>query len=87
MLLFRHWITIAVIDSGCDLNHPDLAAKLIPGYDFVNDDSHPEDDHGHGTYCAGIAAAATGNRAGIAGVAWESRIMPVKVLDARGAGT
>jgi hypothetical protein len=78
--------TIAVLDSGVDLTHPDLVAKLVTGYDFVNDDSDPSDDEGHGTHVAGIAAAATNNGIGVAGTGWGARIMPIKVLDATGLG-
>ena len=80
-------IVIAVIDSGVDLNHPDLKNKIVAGYDFVNGDSIPQDDAGHGTHVAGIAAAETNNGVGIAGVSWNSKIMPVKVLDASGSGS
>ena len=80
-------VTIAVIDTGVDLLHPDLKAKIkSAGRDFVNDDNDATDDNGHGTMVAGIAAADTNNRAGIAGVAWNCRILPVKVIDADGNG-
>jgi thermitase len=69
-----------------DLGHPDLASKLTPGYDFVKDDDLAQDDYGHGTHVAGIAAAATNNAEGVAGVAWGARIMPIKVLDSSGNG-
>jgi thermitase len=72
---------LAIIDTGADLDHPDLAAKIVPGYDFVNDDAQPWDDHGHGTHVAGVAAAATGNATGIAGVCPDCRIMPLKGLN------
>jgi len=80
-------VTIAIIDSGVDMNHPDLKYKLVPGYDFVNNDNVPYDDFGHGTHVAGIAAASSNNGIGIAGVSWGARIMPVKVLNASGSGT
>ncbi len=80
-------ITIAILDSGVDLAHPDLAPKLVSGYDFVNHDAVPQDDFGHGTQVAGIAAAATNNLIGIAGVSWGAHIMPVKVLNSSGSGT
>jgi subtilisin family serine protease len=83
----RDDLVVAVVDTGVDLNHPDLAARLVPGIDIVNHDSVPGDDHGHGTMVAGILAAQTNNAAGVAGVTWRGRIMPVKVLDATGAGT
>ncbi|MBV5323623.1 peptidase S8, partial [bacterium] len=79
-------VTIAIIDSGVDLNHADLSAKIVPGYDFVNGDSIPQDDNGHGTHVAGIAAASGNNGIGIAGVSWGARIMPIKVLNASGNG-
>lgn len=80
-------VIIAVIDTGVDLAHPDLVGKLVPGASFVAGVSSPQDDHGHGTHVAGIAAAATNNGEGIAGVSWGARLMPIKVLDSRGAGT
>jgi subtilisin family serine protease len=79
-------VTIAIIDSGVALTHPDLAAKIVPGYDFVNLDDTPQDDNGHGTRVAGIAAASGDNGVGVAGVSWGARIMPIKVLDSVGGG-
>ena len=79
-------VVIAVLDTGVDLGHPDLAAKIVSGYDFINNDNDPDDDQGHGTHVAGIAAAVTDNNIGIAGVSWGARIMPVKVLNNEGAG-
>ncbi len=79
-------IVIAIVDTGVSKDHEDLAAKLLPGYDFVNDDNDPDDDQGHGTHCAGIAAAITNNGIGIAGMAPNCSIMPVKVLDEFGFG-
>jgi subtilisin family serine protease len=77
---------IAVLDTGIDLNHPDLRGKLISGYDFVNLDDHPMDDHGHGTLVSGIAAAKSSNQKGGAGTCWECTLMAVKVLDSGNAG-
>jgi thermitase len=79
-------VTIAIVDTGVDYGHPDLAGKLLGGYDFVNGDANPQDDNGHGTHVAGIAAAASNNGSGVAGVSWGARILPVKVLDAAGNG-
>ena len=79
-------VTIAVIDSGVDLDHPEFAARILDGYDFVNEDTLADDDYGHGTLVAGVAAAAANNDRGIAGLAWNARIMPVKVLDSQGQG-
>jgi len=80
-------VIIAVIDSGVARDHEDLHSKVVPGYDFVNDDNDPYDDHGHGTFAASIAAAETNNGVGIAGVSWHARIMPIKVRDHNGYGT
>jgi thermitase len=79
-------ILVAVVDTGIDYNHPDLAANYMPfGYDWVNMDPDPLDDCGHGTHCAGIIAAVLNNGLGIAGIA-QVRIMAEKVLDAWGSG-
>ena len=80
-------VIVAILDTGVDLNHPDLDDKIVSGYDFISDDPIPQDDHGHGTHVAGIAAAETNNGIGVAGISWGARIMPVKVLDAAGTGT
>jgi thermitase len=78
--------TIAIVDTGVDLDHPDLAAKIVAGYDFVNTDAVADDDQGHGTHCAGIAAAISNNGNQVAGVDFNAKIMPVKVLNKRGSG-
>lgn len=79
-------VVIAIVDSGVDYAHPDLAANYLSGgYDWVNGDADPRDDNGHGTHCAGIAAATINNSAGIAGIAQVS-ILAEKVLDAGGSG-
>lgn len=80
-------VTIAILDTGVDLSHPDLFTKILPGYDFVNNDAFAQDDHGHGTHVAGIAAALINNGIGIAGVDGGASILPVKVLDAYGNGS
>lgn len=80
-------LLIAVLDSGIDYTHPDLASKVIStGKDFVNDDNDAYDDHWHGTHVAGIIGAATNNTEGIAGVAWNCRLLPVKIISAEGEG-
>jgi len=80
-------LLIAVLDSGIDYTHPDLASKVIStGKDFVNDDNDAMDDHWHGTHVAGIIAAATNNTEGIAGVAWNCRLLPGKIISAEGEG-
>lgn len=110
-------VVIAVVDTGVDLDHPDMSSKIwvnggeIPnngidddnngyvddynGWDFVHDDKDPNPDPSwsgtnkgvyHGTHVSGIAAAATNNAAGVAGVCWNCRVMPVQVLDHEGVG-
>ena len=90
--------TIAIVDSGIDLDHPDLAGKIVGGATFVckgagpcgNGDWTSGADNGsgdpHGTHVAGIAAAVTNNSTGIAGVAPDAKLLAVKVLDAEGSG-
>jgi len=80
-------VTIAVVDSGVDLSHADLDGKITAGYDFINDDNTPQDDFGHGTHVAGIAAALGNNGTGIAGVSWGAKVMPLKVLNSSGGGS
>lgn len=77
-------VVIAIIDTGVDLRHPDLAAKMTNGFDFVDNDNDPSDQDGHGTHCAGIAAGIGNNGVGIAGLALNCRIMPVRVLGSFG---
>lgn len=80
-------VTIAVVDSGVDSTHPDLTSKLVAGWNFVNGTSNTADDYGHGTAVAGAAAAATDNGTGVAGVAWNTKIMPLVVLDSTGSAS
>ncbi len=79
-------VVIAILDSGIDLDHPDLVNKLVPGWDFIENDDQPQDENGHGTHVAGIAAATTNNGIGIAGAAPDAKIMPVRVMNALGVG-
>lgn len=79
-------ITIAIVDTGVDLAHSEFVKpnRLLPGVNLVTPGTPPQDDNGHGTHVAGIAAAAL-NGMGVAGVAPDARILPVKVLDSTGA--
>ena len=80
-------VVIAILDSGVDMTHPELSGKVVSsGRDFANGDDDATDDNWHGTHTAGIAAADTNNGEGIAGVAWDCRILPVKVTEADGTG-
>ncbi|WP_433007843.1 S8 family serine peptidase [Kribbella sp. CA-294648] len=78
---------VAVLDTGVDAGHPDLAGHLVPGYNAVSSTRpNPVDDNGHGTMMLGIIAASANNSIGVAGVGWNVKAMPVKVLDANGEG-
>ncbi|MBQ3471788.1 MAG: S8 family serine peptidase, partial [Clostridia bacterium] len=103
-------VTVAVIDSGCDMDHPDLTENIwtnpnekkkttrskdndgngykndLNGWDFVNSDADPDDDNGHGTHVSGIISAVTNNSAGVASLARNAKIVPLKVMDASGQG-
>jgi subtilisin family serine protease len=112
-------VVIALLDTGVDLGHPDLASQIwtnrgeipgngidddgngriddVHGWDFGDGDNDPDpgpmideiglDEGFHGTFCAGIASAATNNVAGIAGAGWRCRIMPLKIFDSTGNAT
>jgi len=88
-------IKVAIIDTGVAYENygtykqaPDLTnTTFVAGYDFVNNDAHPNDDEGHGTHVAGTVAQSTNNTLGVAGIAFNTAIMPVKVLDRNGSGT
>lgn len=85
---------VAVIDTGVTPNSdlydgtgPGRTSAVLPGYDFVNNDSDASDDKGHGTEVATVLAGRGNNGFGIAGACWSCRILPVKVLDSAGVGT
>jgi len=102
-------VVIAVIDTGVDYNHEDIAENIwvnpneipdngkdddgngfvddVRGYDFLNNDNDPMDDHGHGTHVSGIIAAVKNNNKGIAGVAPKAKILPIKGLSKNGSGS
>lgn len=77
-------ITIAILDTGVDAAHPDLAAKIVPGWNFHANTNNTTDDYGHGTKVAGSAAAVYNNGAGVAGVAGAAKIMPIRIAGADG---
>lgn len=78
---------IAILDSGVDATHPDLAGKLVAGYNTYSNSTDTVDQFGHGTEVAGAAGALTNNAVGVAGVAGAAPLMPVRVTDAAGRAT
>ncbi|HEU5181952.1 MAG TPA: choice-of-anchor D domain-containing protein [Candidatus Polarisedimenticolia bacterium] len=102
-------VLVAVIDTGIDYNHPDLAANIwtnpgeiagngidddhngfiddVHGYDFINNDGDPFDDHFHGTHCSGTIGGVGNNSIGVAGVNWQVSLMALKFLSAGGSGS
>ncbi|MHB0802627.1 S8 family peptidase [Bacillus thuringiensis] len=78
-------MVVAVVDSGVQSTHPDLRGKVIPGYDYVQNDNDPSNDElGHGTHIAGTIAALTDNSIGVAGIAPNVKVLSVRVLDRNG---
>jgi subtilisin family serine protease len=80
-------VLVALLDTGIDPDHPDLRNRLVPGYDFVNQTTVLTDDNGHGTAMAGIIAAEGNNGEGVVGVAFDARVLPIKVADAMGVAS
>jgi thermitase len=78
-------VKIAVIDTGVDIDHPDIKNNLLQGKNFVDPGRDPIDDNAHGTHCAGTIAAEN-NGIGMVGVAPKAKIIPVKTLNAQGQG-
>ncbi len=81
-------VLVAVVDSGVDASHPDLAGNLTAGWDFVDDDAIPDDEteDGHGTHVTGVIGAASDNGIGVSGVNWNAQMMPLRVLGANRKG-
>ncbi|MFW9995825.1 MAG: S8 family peptidase [Candidatus Odinarchaeota archaeon] len=79
-------VIVAILDTGMDLDHPDLAANYIWGWDLVKDDPSPDDENGHGTHCAGTVAAID-NDIGVIGVAPNVGLYIIRVLNPGGLGT
>ncbi len=80
-------VVVAVIDTGVSRVEDLQKTEFVKGYDFVNDDDDASDDNGHGTHVAGTIAQSTNNNLGVAGIAYEAKLMPLKVLNAFGVGT
>ncbi|MBC7541472.1 MAG: peptidase S8 [Candidatus Sericytochromatia bacterium] len=79
-------VTVAIIDTGIDLTHPDLSAHLVEGRDFITAADKGRDGNGHGTHVAGIIGAVANNAQGVAGINWGARLMPVRVMASDGSG-
>ncbi len=79
-------VVIAILDTGVNTSHPEFAGRILPGYDFINNDTDPSDDNGHGTHVAGTAAAGTNNSIGNVGICGGCSILPVKILSNTGSG-
>jgi len=80
-------VVVAILDTGVDANHEDLAGKIVPGWNSYANNSATTDVSGHGTAVAGTAAAASNNGLGVASVCWLCRIMPIRVSDMTGYAT
>ena len=79
-------VTVAVIDTGVDLDHAEFQGRMTAGYDFVDNDTIADDGNGHGTHVAGTIAGDDNDGFGISGVAPDALIMPIRVLDNNGDG-
>jgi hypothetical protein len=79
-------VVIAILDTGVDGSHPDLSSRMVSGWNFYDNNSNTSDVYGHGTATAGTAAATTNNGTGVAGVAGQARIMPIRISDTSGYG-
>lgn len=77
-------VIVAVLDTGVDGTHPDLAGKLVPGWNIYDNNADTSDVYGHGTYVAGVIGAAANNALGVASLAWNARIMPVRIAQPDG---
>ena len=80
-------LTLAMLDTGVQANHPDLLGKILSGWNIVLNNNNTDDLNGHGTHTTGIAAANTNNAVGVAGVNWNVKILPVVVVNSGGSGT
>ncbi len=78
-------VIIAILDTGVESTHPDLAAKIVSGWNFYDNNSNTSDVLGHGTQVAGGAAATSNNGTGVSSLAWGCRIMPIRVSDTTGS--
>lgn len=80
-------VVVAVLDTGVDATHPDLASRLVAGWNLYDNNGDTSDVHGHGTKTAGAVGAAANNALGGVGVSWDARIMPIRIGSATGTST
>ena len=80
-------VVIAILDTGVESTHPDLVGKLVPGWNFYDNNANTADAFGHGTGVAGVAAAASNNGIGVASLAWLCPIMPIRISNTNGVAT
>ena len=79
-------VVVAVLDTGLDYSHSEFSGRIVDGYDFIDNDNIAQDVHGHGTHCSGTILGAN-DGVGITGVAYDAKIMPIKVLNDSGSGS
>jgi len=79
-------VVVAILDTGVDGTHPDLSSRMVAGWNFYDNNSNTADVYGHGTAVAGTAAATTNNATGVAGIAGQAKIMPLRISDTSGVG-
>ncbi|HSR67046.1 MAG TPA: S8 family serine peptidase, partial [Acidobacteriota bacterium] len=72
-------VTVAILDTGVDPDHPDLAAQLVPGWNLYDRNADTSDVYGHGTRVAGVVAALSNNGMGVTSIAWDASIMPIRI--------
>jgi hypothetical protein len=72
-------VTVAILDTGVDATHPDLAGQLVPGWNMYDNNADTTDVYGHGTMVAGVVGAASNNAIGVSSFAWQAKIMPVRI--------
>jgi thermitase len=80
-------IIVAILDTGVDGTHEDLAGKMVPGWNVYDNNSNASDVYGHGTKVAGTVGASSNNLVGVASIAWNCRLMPIRISDANGTAT
>lgn len=80
-------IKVAILDTGVDSSHPDLKGQVLPGWNTVSNNTDTADIYGHGTQVAGVVAALTNNGIGVASIAGQTKLLPVRVSNDSASGT